>query len=433
MLPTSTLDRLIARVLRVITAAGDQPLDKHQLERVVDGVLAETADLGDAEGQGIRLRLLHALREDDGRVYEILPTICSCAPGESACEEACVAGAIRTGPDGKAAIDQDACVQCGLCVCLCQSGAASGRSACLDLANLLGSASEGPVYAIVAPSFAGQFGPQATAESLHLALRRVGFTDVAEVALAADVTTVLEAQEYIERMGSDGKFMITSCCCPAFVKLVDKRRPNLRHLVSKSVSPMVACARMIKAREPGAKVVFIGPCLAKRAEARAPDFAGVVDLVLTFREMATIFEAAEIDAGADFSLRLAGFSDASHDGRIYARTGGVTEAISAAVRELKDDLSVVGVTGDGLKECASLLERIEQGGIEANFMEGMGCLGGCVGGPGTLIAREDGEKRANEFAAAASVIRASDNVRAHQWYAESNAAAPQGVAQRDPH
>jgi iron only hydrogenase large subunit-like protein len=172
---------------------------------------------------------------------------------------------------------------------------------------------------------------------------------------------------------------------------------------------MIARARLLKAVEPKAKVVFIGPCLAKRAESKRPELSDAVDLVLTYKETFEMLQAANINPEEDLEIDVRGFDEASHDGRIYARSGGVTEAISKAVRELKPHMEIKGVKGNGLKECTSLLEALEIENVEANFMEGMACPGGCVGGPGTIIDHDKGCILAQQFAELSSSDRASAN------------------------
>ena len=176
-----------------------------------------------------------------------------------------------------------------------------------------------------------------------------------------------------------------------------------------------ALGRLLKARE-DCKVVFIGPCVAKKAEARRPELQDAVDCVLTFKETETLFKAAEVDIssiGEDVPME-----DASYDGRIYARTEGVTTAIVRAVQRIDPIIEVNAVHGDGIKECMTLLKLVEQGKLAANFMEGMGCEGGCVGGPGTIIPREEGRRNVNSFAKTSSAVSALDNHKAERWMLE---------------
>lgn len=339
--------------------------------------------------------------------------LCSCDLDEpGACAEVCVVDAIIVDEEGRRRIDASRCVECGLCVKTCHSGAIAAKSQCLDLVKLF---REGvPVLAELAPAFVGQFGDDVTVNQVKAALLKLGFTDVWEVAMAADIITLQEADEYIERVDAGENFMITSCCCPAFVKLVEKHKPNIAHLVSHSVSPMVAMGRLLKARYPGSKVVFIGPCYAKRAEAKLPDLRDAVDLVITFKELVELLEAAGIkweDCAAD---EIGELNDASHDGRIYAHTGGVSEAIIRAIQERRPDLEIRTIKGNGLKECMTILQAVENGEVDANFMEGMGCPGGCVGGPATIAPVDAAAERVARHADTSSFPTASANRRAQE-------------------
>jgi iron only hydrogenase large subunit-like protein len=173
---------------------------------------------------------------------------------------------------------------------------------------------------------------------------------------------------------------------------------------------MVARARLIKMAESDAKVVFIGPCLAKRAEAKRPELSDAVDLVITYKELSQIFDASNINPSENLGIDMPGFREASRDGRIYAHSGGVTEAISKAVDELKKGIKIVGVKGNGLKECSSILESIESDKIDANFMEGMGCPGGCVGGPRTIIEPLKATELVNEYGEDSLILTPFDNL-----------------------
>lgn len=241
-----------------------------------------------------------------------------------------------------------------------------------------------PVYATVAPAFTGQFGPEVTAGKLRSALLKLGFSDMAETALGADLVTMKEALEFCAHVHEPGDVLITSCCCPVWIQLITTRFPNLRPKISPSVSPMVASGRVIKNFYPDSKVVFIGPCMAKKAEATMPDIAGTIDFVLTFQELKNLFEAAGIDPTKEPDQENA---QASWAGRVFARTGGVSDAVKRTlevlVPERAGDFNPTKV--DGVPDCLKLLQDISDGKCEYNFVEGMGCKGGCVGGPGKLV------------------------------------------------
>ncbi|MHB8155796.1 MAG: [Fe-Fe] hydrogenase large subunit C-terminal domain-containing protein, partial [Desulfocucumaceae bacterium] len=200
----------------------------------------------------------------------------------------------------------------------------------------------------------------------------------------ADLLTLKEALEFDRHVNVRGDFLLTSCCCPIWVSMVKRIYRDLIPHISPSVSPMVACGRGIKHLHPGAKVVFIGPCIAKKAEAREPDIRDAVDAVLTFREVEQIFEVLGIRPAAleeDFS------DHSSRAGRIYARTGGVSRAVSDTLNSIRPqrDIKIKAIQADGVQDCRKLLKELLDGKTEANFLEGMGCSGGCVGGPKAII------------------------------------------------
>ncbi|MCG1012830.1 4Fe-4S binding protein [Tepidanaerobacter sp. GT38] len=327
-----------------------------------------------------------------------------------ACVDACGTEALSKGDmDGKPVIDINKCLSCGLCIVACPEGAITDKAEIAQTINLIKKHKR--VYAILAPAFSGQFGPDVSEEQIKSALLMLGFYDVVEVALGADMITVKEANEFLKRMERGDKFMITSCCCPPFVRLAKGFRPKIAGLVSDSVSPMIAVARFIKAEDENAKVVFIGPCIAKKTEAKLPELKDAVDCVLTFEELDAIFEAYKLEPGRiDVKMPL---SDASHDGRIYAHTGGVSAAIAASIKRLNPNLEVKIRHGNGIKECKRILDAIEQGELEANFVEGMACIGGCVGGPGKLVDPEVGAKAVDAFAKRSQIKEAISNEAAN--------------------
>lgn len=356
---------------------------------------------------------------DEEDLVVAVPGVCDCADGEHHCLTVCAVDAIQKGPDGTAIIDRDRCIDCGFCVQACGSGALVERSQCLQIAEMLRARKQPPLYAIVAPAFVAQFGPDVSPAQVKAAILHLGFSNVVEVAMAADVLTVLEADEFLQRVEAGETFMITSCCCPAFIKLVEKHRPLVSHLISETVSPMVALGRMLKSREPDCRVVFIGPCLAKRAESKRPELADAIDNVLTFKELVTLFEAAGVNPGDLPDGDVAAFCEASHDGRIYAHTGGVTAAVQRAVQEKNPNVPFHPLKGNGLKQCSQILQAVEAGEAGGNFMEGMACPGGCVGGPGTCVPVDVGACGVQAFAKQAHVQAARENELASRWSEEA--------------
>ena len=324
------------------------------------------------------------------------PAACAnCDSKERNCEKACSQGAISHDANGQLTIDYERCLGEGDCVSACSFGALAEKSQFVPLIELLRQQSN-PVYATVAPAFAGQFGPEVTPGKLRTALQKIGFTDMVETALAADLVTMKEAFEYNEHVQTADDFLITSCCCPVWIKLIENKFPHLLGHISPSVSPMVASARVIKALTPEAKVVFIGPCVAKKSEALLPDLKGAVDFVLTFQELSTVFEAAEVNPAAMPDEENA---QASWAGRVYARTGGVSEAVARTLEKLvpvrAQSFSPLQV--DGIPACQQTLEAISKAKPDANFIEGMACKGGCVGGPSRILPPEIGTGLVNEY------------------------------------
>lgn len=350
---------------------------------------------------------------DTAATISIIPG--ACRGGDHAtcsCNDVCVVGALQRDANGVATIDQERCVRCGLCVPACPVGAITDKAEISQTIAMLKDG-RGPVYAILAPAFAGQFG--APPQRVKGVLKALGFTDVYEVALAADIITLQEAAEFKERMESEEPFMITSCCCPSFIRLVEKYRPRVGHLVSTSVSPMIAMGRLLKARQPDARVIFIGPCIAKKTEAKRPELADAIEVVLTFEETLPMLKAAGLDPATRADLEIP-IEDASYGGRTYAYSGGVSGAIEKTVHHLYPELEFQAVHGNGIGECNKLLKMAEKGELEGNFMEGMACPGGCVGGPGNLVKTDYGREAVKAFAEQSRTADASKNPLAVELY-----------------
>ncbi len=266
--------------------------------------------------------------------------------------------------------------------------------------ELLKNNGNAPVYATVAPAFVGQF-DDVTPGQLRSAFKKAGFEGMMEVALFADILTLKEALEFDRHVKKQGDYMLTSCCCPIWVAMIKKVYGDIVPHMTPSVSPMIASGRCIKRLNPKAKVVFIGPCIAKKAEAKEPDIIGDVDVVLTFREAAELFDMLNINPAA---MEEDNRSHASYAGRIYARTGGVSRAVEATVNYLSPlrEIPFKSVSADGVPDCKKLLADITEGRITANFIEGMGCKGGCVGGPKRLKDVAIGEEAVEDYAASAN-------------------------------
>lgn len=322
---------------------------------------------------------------------------CETIDGKSKCQSVCPFDAIikPTLSEDKV-IDEELCMSCGRCVTACDLGNYMEVPQFLHLAELLKNHEK--VVAIVAPAIAGQYGRHVTLDQLREAFIKIGFIDMVEVAMAADVLSLKEALEFNAHVHEKGDFMISSCCCPMWVAVLRKVYHKLIPDLSPSVSPMIAMARIIKALAPDAKVVFIGPCIAKKAEAKEPDLVGDVDFVLTFQEVKLIFDAFGVVPGELKGVPSVDY--ASTGGRLYARTGGVSEAVWDIIDQLFPEKRKLfsSVQADGMIDCKKLLTELEEGNLHASFIEGMGCKGGCVGGPKAIAPTSEGRECVNDVA-----------------------------------
>lgn len=293
------------------------------------------------------------------------------------CQIACKVKAISINEDDAAAIDDSKCIQCGACVYQCPFGAITDKSFILDVIELI-RASEGGknynVYAMVAPSIFSQFTYARTGQVIA-GLNELGFTHVTEAALGADMVAQSEAAELAE------KGFLTSSCCPAFVRYIQSAFPALLPLVSHNPSPMTELARSIKQADKTAKVVFIGPCTAKKAEAQLEGVREYVDAVVTFEELQALYDSRDIDITVLEDVEL---NDASCFGRIFARSGGLAEAVAQALKEQDIDFELKALSCNGIEECRLALLKKSKNVLDANFIEGMACIGGCIGGAGCL-------------------------------------------------
>lgn len=298
------------------------------------------------------------------------------------CIEACKAGALSSDPvSGRALIDKDKCISCGQCVYQCPFGAIVDKSYITDVIRLIRESDNNKnyhVYAIVAPSIASQYDtiPEICTEQAVTGIRELGFHAVLEAAWGADMVAYLEAQELVE------KGFLTSSCCPGFVDYIHKNYPDIVPEISHNLSPMGQLGKVLKQMDPGCKTVFIGPCIAKKNELRR--VREFVDSVITFEELQALFNAKDLDIA---SLEGTMLDNASYFGRIFARVGGLSEAVAQALKEHNipaDQFTANPIICNGLAECDDALRRHQQGTLENNFIEGMCCSGGCIGGPACI-------------------------------------------------
>lgn len=313
------------------------------------------------------------------------------------CQVACPFDAILYDSKKKSTyIDSNLCLNCGFCVDSCKNGLILDKVDFIPIMDLINN--NKTVIAAVAPAISGQFGSEVTMDQLRAAFIKLGFSDMIEVAFAADALTIKEAVEFNKHVNGPKDLMITSCCCPIWIGMLRKVYKELVPDLSPSVSPMIAAGRIIKELNKDAKVVFIGPCIAKKAEAKEKDLDSAIDFVLTFQELDEIFKSLNIEPS-----KLNGIPSieyASRGGRLYARSGGVSIAISETIEELYPDKFKYfrAAKASGVKDCKELLDNALKGNIDANFLEGMGCRGGCVGGPKAMIPTEQGKEAVDEFA-----------------------------------
>ena len=292
------------------------------------------------------------------------------------CQNACKVKAISMNDDLEATIDANKCIQCGACVYQCPFGAISDKSYIVDAINMLKGAqnTNGKVYAIVAPAIASQFA-HAKLGQVVSGLKALGFSDVVETALGADMVALAESQELAQ------KGVLTSSCCPAFVKYAQNNFPQLADKISHNFSPMATLAKHIKQQDATAKVIFVGPCTAKKAEAQLDGVKDYVDCVLTFEELQALFDSKDVDLT---TLEESPLDNASVFGRIFARSGGLSQAVAQAMAEQNINFDLKPVVCNGIDECRLALLKLNKGILDGNFIEGMACLGGCVGGAGNL-------------------------------------------------
>ena len=288
------------------------------------------------------------------------------------CIESCKVNAISVDEEKKAVIDNDKCISCGACVYQCPFGAISDKSLVLDVIDILKKSDNNKnykVYAIIAPSIVGQF-DNTTPEQIVTGIMKLGFHQVVEAALGADVALYHEAEEFKE------KGILTTSCCPSFVLYVEKNFPELTKYISSSVSPMVYVGQLIKKSDPTAKVVFIGPCTSKKIEYKLEKTENAIDSVLSFEELQAFFDARNIDME---SLDETVLNNASFYGRIFAKSGGIKQGIEKVAKDLGvEDLKPVAM--NGIDECKVNLLKLKMGKSLENFFEGMACNGGCLNG-----------------------------------------------------
>ena len=323
---------------------------------------------------------------------------------ERPCQAACGMDAIGVDEYGKACIDYDRCVSCGQCLVSCPFGAIVDKSQIYQVIRSI--LEDNEVVAIVAPSFVGQFGKDVTVPKFLTAMKQLGFSDVVEVAAGADICTIEEAHDFMEKVPLEQRFMATSCC-PSWRMMARRLFPAESGNISMTYTPMVYTARLVKKEHPNSKVVFIGPCAAKKLEAMQDDIRTDVDFVLTYEELMGIFEAKEIN----FSTLSDSpdLDEGTRAGRGFAVAGGVAAAVEELIHKEHPDIELKTQRADGLRDCRKLLMLAKAGKLDGYLLEGMACPGGCVAGAGTVVSADTAAKKLAQHMAQASGETAKDS------------------------
>ena len=307
---------------------------------------------------------------------------------ERPCQAACGMDAIGMDEQGRAIINQEKCVSCGQCLVSCPFGAIVDKG---QIYQVVRSIVEGEkVIAIMAPAFARQFGKDVPVSKLVAGLKALGFAQVVEVAIGADICAVEEAKDFVENVPANQPFMATSCC-PAWHAMVHKLFPAQAKNISMTLTPMVYTARMVKKEQPDAKIVFVGPCAAKKLEAIREHIRSDVDFVLTFEELQGMFEAKEIDLETMKDcddIKNAGTAA----GRGFAVAGGVAQAVVDIIHEQHPEMEIKVANAEGLRDCRKMMTMAKAGKYNGYLLEGMACPGGCIAGAGTLLSLDQAAK-----------------------------------------
>ena len=322
---------------------------------------------------------------------------------ERPCQAACGMDAIGVDEYGKACIDYDRCVSCGQCLVSCPFGAIVDKSQIYQVIRAI--LEEKSVVAIVAPSFVGQFGKDVTVPKFVAAMKQLGFSGVVEVAAGADICAIEEARDFLEKVPAEQKFLATSCC-PSWRMMARRLFPQESGNISMTYTPMIYTARLVKREQPEAKVVFVGPCAAKKLEAMQAELRSDVDFVLTYEELMGIFEAKEIDFAS--IEPEADLQDGSGAGRGFASAGGVAAAVEEIIRREHPEAEIRTQRADGLRECRKLLMQAKAGRLDGYLLEGMACPGGCIAGAGTVIPAETAKKKLAAHVAQAKEASSAD-------------------------
>ncbi len=406
-------DKTNPNVIEVIDIACDEcPVGGYQVTNVCRGCLAHRCE---------DVCRFGAITFDENHVAHIDKSKCkecgACAKvcpytaivaRKRPCQNACKVRAISMNEDNAACIDDHKCIACGACVYQCPFGAISDKSYILNVIDLIKKSENNQkykMYAVVAPSISSQF-TYARLGQVVTGIKALGFHTVVEAALGADMVAQAESKELAE------KGFLTSSCCPAFVSYIEKNFPDMTQFVSGNLSPMATIAKYIKETTPDAKVVFIGPCTAKKMEVQKQNVKPYVDAVMTFEELQAFFDSRELDIS---TMEDGVLDNASYFGRIFARCGGLADAVAEGLKEQGlTDFILKPCSCDGIEACKIALLKKSKNLLDANFIEGMACVGGCIGGAGCLTHGEKNKAEVDKYgmeayektiAAAVSVLK----------------------------
>ncbi|MEG0456518.1 MAG: 4Fe-4S dicluster domain-containing protein [Oscillospiraceae bacterium] len=327
------------------------------------------------------------------------------------CEVACKVKAISSSPEEKwAHIDNEKCIACGACVYQCPFGAVADKSFILEAIEIIKKSESNTkynTYAVVAPSIASQYTHMPLGQVVA-GIKKLGFKNVVEAALGADMVAFKESVELKE------KGFLTSSCCPAFVSYIEKNFPKLKENISHNLSPMAEVAKFIKNIDPTSKIVFIGPCTAKKMEFQKKSVAPYIDCVITFEEFQALIDSREIDMTV---LKEEPLDNASYYGRIFARSGGLSDAVVQAAKEQgldSDGFEVKAAVCDGIELCKTALLKANKGVLPENFIEGMICSGGCIGGAGCMTHGVKDKNEVDKYGKEALEKTIKDAIRVYQ-------------------
>lgn len=302
------------------------------------------------------------------------------------CVKSCKVGAISMTESKAACIDNNKCISCGACVYQCPFGAITDKSFILDAIEMLKNKEK--VYAVIAPSISSQF-RYAKLGQVITGIKALGFHSVVEAALGADMVAYAESGELAE------KGFLTSSCCPAFVSYVKGQFPELAENISHNLSPAATIAKYIKETDPDSKIVFIGPCTAKKMEFQKEEVRPYIDCVITFEELQALFDSRDLEI---MNMEEGVLDNASYYGRIFARCGGLADAVAEGLKERGiTDFDLKAVSCDGIEECRMALLKKSKNVLDANFIEGMACVGGCIGGAGCLTHGEKNKAEVDKY------------------------------------